>query len=293
MWGSTMYDTILVPTDGSAGAEAAARHALNLASLFDSEVRFLSVVDKRSYSGDLAGVDSLVADQREALVEGATNNLRPLEDLATETAVPFESSIEHGVPHESILEYADEHDVDMVAMGTHGRTGLQRVLIGSVTERVVRTSDIPVLTTRAVPNEHSSYEDVLIPTDGSDAASAAIDHGLTIAERYDATVHALSVVDVSSLAGSYDVTPIIEAWKDDCERAVTEVAEAAESRDIDVSTEVKQSTPYRAIKTYVENEGVDLVAMGTHGRTGLERYLVGSVTTRTVRTSDIPVLTVR
>ena len=288
-----MYDTILVPTDGSAGAEAAARHALNLASLFDSEVRFLSVVDKRSYSGDLAGVDSLVADQREALVEGATNNLRPLEDLATETAVPFESSIEHGVPHESILEYADEHDVDMVAMGTHGRTGLQRVLIGSVTERVVRTSDIPVLTTRAVPNEHSSYEDVLIPTDGSDAASAAIDHGLTIAERYDATVHALSVVDVSSLAGSYDVTPIIEAWKDDCERAVTEVAEAAESRDIDVSTEVKQSTPYRAIKTYVENEGVDLVAMGTHGRTGLERYLVGSVTTRTVRTSDIPVLTVR
>ena len=293
MWGSTMYDTILVPTDGSAGAEAAARHALNLASLFDSEVRFLSVVDKRSYSGDLAGVDSLVADQREALVEGATNNLRPLEDLATETAVPFESSIEHGVPHESILEYADEHDVDMVAMGTHGRTGLQRVLIGSVTERVVRTSDIPVLTTRAVPNEHSSYEDVLIPTDGSDAASAAIDHGLTIAERYDATVHALSVVDVSSLAGSYDVTPIIEAWKDDCERAVTEVAEAAESRDIDVSTEVKQSTPYRAIKTYVENKGIDLVAMGTHGRTGLERYLVGSVTTRTVRTSDIPVLTVR
>ena len=288
-----MYDTILVPTDGSAGAKAAARHGLRLASAFDSEVRFLSVVDKRSYSGDLAGIDSLVDDQRDALVEGATNNLRPLEDLAAETAVPFESSIEHGIPHKAILEYADEHDVDMVAMGTHGRTGLQRVLIGSVTERVVRTSDIPVLTTRAVPNEHSSYEDVLIPTDGSDAASAAIDHGLTIAERYDATVHALSVVDVSSLAGSYDVTPIIEAWKDDCERAVTEVAEAAESRDIDVSTEVKQSTPYRAIKTYVENEGVDLVAMGTHGRTGLERYLVGSVTTRTVRTSDIPVLTVR
>ncbi|WP_049996154.1 universal stress protein [Halococcus sediminicola] len=288
-----MYDTILVPTDGSGGAEAAARHGLRLASAFDSEVRFLSVVDRRSYSGDLAGVDSLVDDQRDALVEGATNNLRPLEDLATETAVPFESSIEHGIPHKAIFEYADEHDIDMVVMGTHGRTGLQRVLIGSVTERVVRTSDIPVLTTRAVPNERSSYEDVLIPTDGSDAASAAIDHGLTIAERCDATVHALSVVDVSSLADSYNVAPIIEAWKDDCERAVAEVAKAAESRDIDVTTEVKQSTPYRAIKMYVENKEVDLVAMGTHGRTGLERYLVGSVTTRTVRTSDVPVLTVR
>jgi nucleotide-binding universal stress UspA family protein len=98
---------------------------------------------------------------------------------------------------------------------------------------------------------------------------------------------------MGSLAGSYDVAAIMEAWKDDCERAVAEVAEAAENRDIDVSTEVKQSTPHRAIGSYVENEGIDLVAMGTHGRTGLERYLVGSVTARTVRTSDVPVLTVR
>ncbi|EMA56068.1 universal stress protein [Halococcus thailandensis] len=288
-----MHDTILVPTDGSSGAEAAARHALNLASAFDSEVRFLSVVDDRSYSADLAGVDSLVDDQHDALVEGATDNLRPLEDLAAETGVPFESSIEHGIPHQAIIDDADEHDIDMVAMGTHGRTGLERVLVGSVTERVVRTSNVPVLTTRTAPDERSSYKDVLIPTDGSDAASAAVDHGLDIAERYDATVHTLSVVDVGSLAGSYDVASIIEAWKDDCERAVTEVAEAAESRGIDVTTEVKQSTPYRAIKAYVENEGIDLVAMGTHGRTGLERYLVGSVTTRTVRTSDVPVLTVQ
>ncbi|EMA56113.1 UspA domain protein [Halococcus thailandensis JCM 13552] len=256
-------------------------------------MRFLSVVNEHSYSTDFAEFDSLADDQRDALIEEATDNLRPLEDLAAKNTVPFESSIEHGIPHQAILDDADEHDIDMVAMGTHGRTGLERILIGSVTERVVRTSDVPVLTTRTAPDERSSYDNVLIPTDGSDAASAAIDHGLAIAERYDATVHVLSVVDVSSFAGSYNVASIIEAWKDDCERAVTEVAEAAESRGIDVTTEVKQSTPYRAIKAYVENEGIDLVAMGTHGRTGLERYLVGSVTTRTVRTSDVPVLTVQ
>lgn len=196
-------------------------------------------------------------------------------------------------PHEVILEYADEHGVDLVTMGTHGRTGLDRYLVGSVTERVVRTSDVPVFTTRFGPDENATYENVLIPTDGSDAASAAIEHGLAIADRYDGTVHALSVVDVSSLAGSYNVAPIIEAWKDDCEQAVEAVADAAEKRDIDVATTVEQGTPYRAITNYIENEGIDLVTMGTHGRTGLERYLIGSVTTRVVRTSDVPVLTVR
>ena len=288
-----MYESILVPTDGSAGAKAAARHALNLASAFDSEIRFLSVVDNRSYSGGLGGLDSLSDERREALEAGATDDLRALEDLAAETEIPFETAIEHGVPHEVILDHADGHDADVVAMGTHGRTGLERVLIGSVTERVVRTSDVPVLTTRAAPDGHASYEKVLIPTDGSEAASAAIEHGLAIAERYDATVHALSVVDLSALSGSYNVSPIIDAWEDDCERAVEAVAEAADGRDLDVVTEVDQGTPYRAIARYVESEGIDLVTMGTHGRTGLERDLVGSVAPRTVRTSVVPVLTVR
>ncbi|GAA0449622.1 universal stress protein [Halococcus dombrowskii] len=288
-----MYDTILVPTDGSEGAEAAARHALALANAFDSDLRFLSVVDDRSSSSGFTGLDSLADEQRDVLDEGAAENLRSLEALATDAAIPFESTVEHGIPHRTILDHADEHDADLVAMGTHGRTGLQRVFVGSVTERVVRTSDVPVFTTRAAPDEDAGYGDVLIPTDGSDAASAAVEHGLAVADRYDGTVHALSVVDLSSITGSYDTGSIVKAWKSDCEQAVAEIADAAEDRGIDVVTEVGQSTPYRAIERYVNDQGIDLVTMGTHGRTGLERYLVGSVTARTVRTSDVPVLTTR
>ncbi|WP_049996670.1 universal stress protein [Halococcus sediminicola] len=287
-----MYDTILVPTDGSTGAEAAAQHALALADAFDGRVRFLSVVGESNSSG----LDSLTG-RKEVLDEEATDALETLEALAAETDVPFETALEHGVVHETILDDAAEHGVDLVAMGTHGRTGLQRVLIGSVTERVGRTSDVPVFTTRREPDGDASYGDVLIPTDGSDAASAAVEHGLAIAERYGGTVHALSVVDLSSLAGSYDVGPgistVLDAWADDCERAVGAVAEAAETRDVDVVTDVVQGTPYRAITDYVEEEGIDLVTMGTHGRTGIERYLVGSVTERVVRTSTVPVLTAR
>ncbi len=290
-----MYETILVPTDGSAGARGAARHGLALADAFGGRVRFLSVVDEANSSG-LVDLDSLT-DRKTVLDEEATDALDTLEALAAETDVPYETAVEHGTVHETILDDAAAHDVDLIAMGTHGRTGLQRVLIGSVTERVGRTSDIPVFTTRREPDGDPSYGDVLIPTDGSDAASAAVEHGLAIAERYGGTVHALSVVDLSSLVGSYDAGPgistVLDAWSDDCERAVGTVAEAADARDVEVVTNVVQGTPYRAITDYVDEAGIDLVTMGTHGRTGVERYLVGSVTERVVRTGDAPVLTVR
>jgi nucleotide-binding universal stress UspA family protein len=181
-------------------------------------------------------------------------------------------------------------------MGTHGRTGLDRFLVGSVTERVVRTSDVPVLTSRLKPDDRAGYDRILIPTDGSEAATTAIDHGIAIAERYDATIYALSVVDLSALAGSYDVgvgPDIVEARNEDCEQAVAEVTERCEDRGLDITTEVAQGTPYRTIQDYIGDEEIDLVTMGTHGRTGLDRYLVGSVTERVVRTSDVPVLTAR
>lgn len=180
-------------------------------------------------------------------------------------------------------------------MGTHGRTGLDRLLLGSVTERVVRASDIPVLSSRVEPDDHAGYDRILIPTDGSEAATAAIDHGLAIAEQYDATIHALSVVDIGSLSGASGsgLPHAIEALEGRGEQAVGDIAERCEVRDIDVVTEVAQGTPYRAIRDYITDESIDFATMGTHGRTGLKRYLIGSVTERTLRTSDVPVLTVR
>src|SRR5699024_6899515 len=128
-----MYDTILVPTDGSTGAHAAAQHALALADAFDSRLQFLSVVNAANEDG-LVGLDS-IAERRTVLDEEAADALESLEALAAETDVAYETAIEHGTVHETILDIADR-DADLVAMGTHGRTGLQRVLIGSVTERV-------------------------------------------------------------------------------------------------------------------------------------------------------------
>jgi nucleotide-binding universal stress UspA family protein len=292
-----VYDRILVPTDGSEGAAAAARHAARLGRAFDGEVVVLSVVDERAFSADLADLDPAVGERRESGRRQAREAIDAIETLLAETSVSCRTAIEEGVPHEVIVEYATDHDVDLISMGTHGRTGLDRVLIGSVAERVVRTSDVPVLTSRLAPAADGDYDRILLPTDGSEAATAALEHGLAIAERFDATVHALSVVDLDALAGAAEagsaIPAVIEGFEEDCERAVEDVADRCAERDLDVVTAVVEGSPSRAIREYVKEEEIDLVAMGTHGRTGLERYLIGSVTERLVRTCDAPVLTVR
>ncbi|CQR50015.1 universal stress protein [Haloferax massiliensis] len=138
------------------------------------------------------------------------------------------------------------------------------------------------------------YSEILVPTDGSKAAERAIDHALDIAETYDARIHALYVVDTSiytSLDAGADV--VIDALEREGDAATRHVREAAEEAGIDVQAEVVTGTAYRSIREYIDDHDIDLVVMGTHGRTGLSHYLLGSVTERVVRTSPVPVLTIR
>lgn len=139
-----MYDEILVPTDGSDGATAAAEHALELARTYDARLHVLFVLDTRmspvSTGMDESEIEAMLADTDERPTD-------PLLDLAEEAGVPAVGEIRPGIPHEVIAEYVAEAGIDIVVMGTHGRTGLEHALLGSVTERVLRTVDVPVLTT--------------------------------------------------------------------------------------------------------------------------------------------------
>lgn len=140
-----MYDTILVPTDGSPAADAAVDHAVTIADRFDSTVHALYVVDTTAYSTLEAGGGELVVD---ALEEEGQNAVRRISEAADERDLTAVEAVVSGAAYSSILEYADEEGIDMIVMGTHGRQGLDRYLLGSVTERVVRSADQPVLTVR-------------------------------------------------------------------------------------------------------------------------------------------------
>ena len=138
------------------------------------------------------------------------------------------------------------------------------------------------------------YQQILVPTDGSPAAESAVEQAVSLAKQYDATIHALYIVDTSAystLEAGAEV--IINALEEEGEQAVAEIEAAATEAGVDVKTTVSAGTAYRSILEYAGNNGIDLIVMGTHGRRGLDRYLLGSVTERVVRTAKMPVLTVR
>lgn len=135
-----MYDDILVPTDGSQGAAAALEHAIEIASQWGGTVHTLYVVDTRLARSGPA---------RETLRREGRQAVRDVEVAGAQAGLTVETDIREGNPHETILSYVEEQDIDIVVMGTHGRTGIGRVLMGSVAERVGRRSPVPVLTVRA------------------------------------------------------------------------------------------------------------------------------------------------
>jgi len=143
-----MYDRILVPTDGGEHAIAAARHAVELAGAFDATVHAVYVVDTET--SWLTVSKSEVRSALESVGRGQGQQaLSEVEELAADAGVELVTELLEGAPDERILAYAAEHDIDLVVMGTHGRTGVERRILGSVSERVVRSADAPVMTLTA------------------------------------------------------------------------------------------------------------------------------------------------
>lgn len=139
------------------------------------------------------------------------------------------------------------------------------------------------------------YEDVLIPTDGSEGAMRGVEHGVEIADKYDATVHALYVID----EGTYGETPALspdelfyERLEEQGREATEAVVDRAEDRSLEATATVERGTPHEAIGDYVESHDVDLVVMGVHGHGAHGRPHVGPVTDRVLRTVDVPVFPV-
>jgi nucleotide-binding universal stress UspA family protein len=146
------------------------------------------------------------------------------------------------------------------------------------------------------------YERILIPTDGSDVAESAVAHALDLAEQYDAEVHALYVVDIDSVhlsLGTEQVDRLKQGrfgemgeLKEKADEATGAVAERGAERGVDVVEHVSGGRPHKVIADYAEDHDMDLIVMGSHGRAGVRRALLGSVTERTLRSTHVPVLVV-
>jgi nucleotide-binding universal stress UspA family protein len=138
-----MYDRILVPTDGSPTAGAAMQAAVEMAARDGADIHVLNVINTRYYD---TSIDSAVKPLRER----GERYVDSLADKATDAGVPVTTTVELGRPARTILDYVDDHDVDLVVMGTSGRGDLERRLLGSTTEHVVTHADVPVHVVPAV-----------------------------------------------------------------------------------------------------------------------------------------------
>lgn len=136
-----MYDALLVPTDGSEAATDAAEHAYSLSERYDATVHVLSVVEER----ESASIVGRGEEKLETLREHGTEATQRIVDAALSRDIDAVGAVELGNPDRTILRYAEGNDIDMIVMSTHGRSGVGRFLRGSVTEKVIRGGEIPVL----------------------------------------------------------------------------------------------------------------------------------------------------
>jgi nucleotide-binding universal stress UspA family protein len=287
-----MYDQILFPTDGSDGADAVFDHVLKIADAHGSRIRVLNVADTNQPSVLRKGgdVQDVLKKEGKRIVEDAA-------DRAREQGVNVITEVIQGEPYKRIVDYADSLEIDLIIMPTHGRRGLERFLLGSTTERVVRRAEVPVLTVK--PDTDSSisypYGNVLVPTDGSDCARAALSTGVDVVKAERGSLHLVSVIDTMSLGVDVRSDVRIELLDESANRILEDAVDFAENAGITpVSETVKYGKSiHGGILSYIEDNDIDLVVVGTHGRTGFNRYMLGSVTEYLIRTSPIPVLTVR
>jgi nucleotide-binding universal stress UspA family protein len=285
-----MYDQILVPVDGSDPATAALDHALDIAADHEATLHIINVADTNVPSLTRVGVDVV-----DALVQEGAQIVSEARERGEKQDSKIVTEVIQGEPAAAILEYDERYEIDCIVMGTRGQRDLGEYVLGNVTDQVVTTTETPVITVRAAAEAAHTYpyETVCVPTDGSDHASAAVERGADIAARHGAALHLLFVVDEQPLGIDARSAAATERLEADGQTLLDEAAEiAAERGCTDVTTAVQQGSVRSEIGSYAGTKNVDLIVMGTQGRTGLDQRLLGSITERVLRTAPVPVLTV-
>lgn len=292
---------ILYPTDFSETADHAFTWALRFAEEYDAELLVLHALVL--HAADPAHPDHRFPDleeAHEALARWADEGMRSVLERHEPEDVRVRTEQRRGIsPAPAIVEHAGERGADLIVMGTHGRRGLRHMLLGSVAEEVVRTSERPVLTVPRRSEDHPAgrIESILVPVDFSEHAAAALSHARHLADASGARLDVLHVLESVAYPDAYlglaGPSPAEgtsrDAIRDELERMVAE----APGPDVPVELHVAAGRPAAEIPAFAEDHGTDLLVIASHGLTGLERVLLGSVTERVIRRSSCPVLTVK
>lgn len=266
-------EKLLVATDGSKFSEGAIRETINLAKTCSSKVYVESVVEFNPEFEALAP----------QLVEKAGKETR--EYLETVRAKLSKEGIDGEIivhqgdePFQYIVDEAAKKRVEMIIMGRYGRTGIKRLLMGSVTAKVIGHAPCKVL---VVPKTAAvAYGKLLVATDGSKYGEAA----------------SLEAIGIAKLCGSNLIVLSVATKENDlpaARKSVDKIKQIAEKENLKVETLTLRGIPYDVIVKTADKKNADIIVVGSHGRTGIERLLMGSVTERVIGHSERPVLVIK
>jgi nucleotide-binding universal stress UspA family protein len=296
--------TILATTDFSPESLAGVRYAVALAERLGAAVALLHIIERRTWLSELGSIVPVREDSE--VVASARAQLTALakRDKKSGVAVTCSVFVRAGNPFHTITTAAHEHEAELIVIATHGRTGAERVLLGSTAERVVRHAPCPVLT---VPTRTQSkrtgktppfkLRKILVPIDFSGISKDALPWATFLAARFGAELILLHVVEkfpIDYLLGSgltnETLVPFMEQAEAGLERMAASLSKATDAR---TSAIVRQGTPFAEICHAAKTLGADIIVLTTHGYTGLKHAWLGSTAERVVRHAPCPVLTVR
>jgi nucleotide-binding universal stress UspA family protein len=266
-------EKLMVATDGSKYSESAIREAISLAKICSSNLIAVSVV-----KADIE-LDSVLPQFVEKAEQDAIKHLESVKTQAAKEGVNCITIVSRSEePYEDIVRHALKNNVDMIIMGTHGKTEMKRLMMGSVTALVIGHAPCKIL---VLPlNAKVECKNILIATDGSKYSEAAASEALGIAKRCQSSLIVISVASSDEE---------IASAKDN----VNKVTVAAEKEGIKTAAIVTTGKPYEAIIETSKKNKADFIIVGSHGRTGLARLLMGSVTERVIGHAEVAVLVVK
>lgn len=285
-------EKMLLPTDGSEFSEGAIREAIALAKTCSSKLLAISVIETNPE------YETIAPQLVERAEKEARQHLESVKDRASKEGVLCEIITRQGEePYKYIIEEATRNKVNIIIMGRRGRTGLKRLMMGSETARVIGHAPCNVLVVpRAAKLE---FRNVVVATDGSKFSDAAASEAIGIAKQCDANLIIISVVP-SETESPFDIVHsemqkglIAENELKAAEKNIKDVKERAEKEGIKATGFVYAGRPYEAIIDAAKEKRADLIVVGSHGRTGLSRLLMGSVTERVIGHAECAVLVVK
>ncbi len=299
-----MFETLLVATDFSKYADNAVRYAHALAQLNGSKVHVLHVIEPRIV--DLEGVAGEYGFRAErdkylnSLRDDADKQMQQLRLKANSLGLDATTHLREGRAADEIAAFAKEIGAGLIVVATHGRSGFDRVVLGSTFEKLIRESTVPVLAVK--DSEHGGagigrdglrISRILCPCDFSESSLRALPYATHLCKQFNATLVLMYVVD-SGFENSTTKPGFVAEFTPLLAQRATESLEKVASNLTEIRHEVKVRTGvrHRVLTESVSSESIDLIVMTTHGYGALPRFVLGSVAEKVVRLANCPILTI-